>query len=136
MNLYTTSIMMAALLITNIANGFQLHPIEPKELESKSEVILAARVISIEKDLLFAEALSTEYSIITLDVAFTLKGNISTNPIQMRVATGGMRASAPPLNINDYAVLFLNLGPDKLYYLSYPLGIARFEKEHFIRKGD
>ena len=110
----------------------QLVAVDANELEALSDIIVVGTVIGVERDSKNTIPKEiTDSDIVTVAVAFTLKGSVSTKVLKVRLASRGNRAFDPALTKGDTATFFLKKGKDKLYHTAYPGSVSLFPRGFF-----
>jgi hypothetical protein len=114
------------------AESSQLIPIEASKLESISDVVLVGTVKAVERDANNTIPKEiTDYDIVTVEVAFVLKGAVSTKEVKVRLATRGNRAFDAALTTMTTATFFLKQDKDGILRTAHPGSVAVFPQHHF-----
>lgn len=117
---------MLCLAFPVVAHASQLSAIDVDKLEPLSEVIVVGTVSKVEQD-----KENTNYDIVTVTVAFALKGSVSTKTLQVRLASRGNRAFDPTLTKGETATFFLKKAEGEVYRTAYPGSVSLFPKGYF-----
>lgn len=117
------------------AESSQLIPIEVSKLESISDVVLVGTVKAVERDAnntIPQEITDYDiFDIVTVEVAFILKGAVSTKEVKVRLATRGNRAFDAALTTMTTATFFLKQDKDGTLRTAHPGSVAVFPQHHF-----
>lgn len=114
------------------AEASQLMPIEASKLEGLASLVLVGTVKKVER-----EANGTipkeiaDYDIVTVEVAFVLKGSVAAKEVKVRLATRGNRAFDPALSQRVTATFFLKQDKDGVLSTAHPGSVAVFPEHHF-----
>lgn len=123
---------MLCLACPVVAHASQLITIDADTLEPLSDVIVVGTVSKVEQDkenTIPKEI--TDYDIVTVTVAFALKGSVSTKTLQVRLASRGNRAFDPTLTKGETATFFLKKAEGEVYRTAYPGSVSLFPKGYF-----
>jgi hypothetical protein len=125
-------VLVLCILGAATAEASQLVPIEASKLEALSDVVLVGTVKTIERDADNTIPKDiTDYDIVTVEVAFVLKGAVSTKEVKVRLATRGSRAFDPALTKLATATFFLKKAKDGVLSTAYPGSVAVFPTGYF-----
>jgi hypothetical protein len=105
-------------LCTATAESSQLVPIEASKLQELADIILVGTVKTVERDAdnTIPKYLA-DYDIVTVEVAFVLKGTAATKEVKIRLATRGNKAFDPALTKQTTATFFLGKSTDGIFRL-------------------
>lgn len=114
------------------AEASQLMPIEAGKLEELSGLVLVGTVNKVEREANNAVWKDiADYDIVTVEVAFVLKGAVTSKEVKVRLATRGNRAFDPALTPRVTATFFLKQDKDGVLSTAYPGSVAVFPDHHF-----
>ena len=130
---------MLSLVCPVVTHASQLVAINADKLDALSDVIVVATVVKVERDTESTIPKEiTNYDIVTVTVAFALKGSVSTRELKVRLASRGNRAFDPTLTKGDTATFFLKKEHGEIHRTAYPGSVSLFPKGYFTeskRKG-